>query len=108
MRLVDLLAQFTQVMPLGTGIYTGITYVCPNDPRRRRAHWAFFTPIINPYPIETVDAEALERYLNSNEGWRVSPKWTRVSGETLNTLTLSPSLAWPCCHSVLTNGAVVP
>lgn len=108
MRLVDLKAQFTQVMPLGNGIYTGITYVCPNDPQRKRAHWAFFTPIINPYPIKAVDAEALARYLDSNPGWRASPKWTRVSGDTIETLTLSPSLAWPCCHSVFRNGEVEP
>lgn len=105
MRLVDLLAHFTQALPLATGIYTGLYYLCPNDPRRKRAHAVLFTPIINPYGDDVVPAATLQRYLDSNEGYRVSPKWTRVSGDTIETLTLSPSIAFPCCHINITNGA---
>ena len=105
MRLTELHAKFTQIIPLGSGIYTGIVYVCPNDPRRKRGHGVLFDRPINPYGAEHDAAIALA--LNANDGWRTQPKWRRV-GDTIETLTLSPSISWPCCHSVIENGEVKP
>jgi len=94
-------------MPLATGIYTGLYYLCPNDPRRKRAHAVLFTPIINPYGDDVVPVVALQRYLDGNEGYRVSPKWNRT-GDTIDTLTLTPSIAFGCCHINIERGEVGP
>lgn len=107
MRLVDLAAKFTQHLPLADGIYTGLYYLCPNDPRRKKGHAVLFTPIINPHVIEGVPPEALLAYLNSNPGYRASPKWQRT-GDTIETLTLKPSIAFACCHVNIENGGVAP
>lgn len=109
MTLADLKAHFTQVLPLATGIYTGLAYVCPNDPRRKRGHAVLFVEPIIPaeYRGPNLDEAALMQYLLSNAGYRAQPKWTR-RGETLATLTLSPSIAFACCHVVITNGEVTP
>ncbi len=105
MKLRDLHAKFTQHIPLADGIYTGLTYVCPNDPRGKRGHAVLFDPPTNPYGPEH-DASIMAA-LSANEGWRASPKWKRT-GDTIETLTLTPSIAWPCCHSNIENGEVEP
>ena len=105
MRLVDLHAKFTQIIPLGNGIYTGVTFVCPADPDRKRGHGVVFKEPINPYGTK-YDA-LITKALNANDGWVAQPKWGRT-GETIDTLTLSPSIAYPCCHLVIENGWVKP
>jgi hypothetical protein len=104
-RLSDLHAKFTQILPFGDGIYTGVVYVCPNDPRRKRGHGVLFDRPINPYGVEY--EPLIMAALNANAGWRAQPKWHRA-GDTIDTLTLTPSVAWPCCHQVITNGEVSP
>jgi hypothetical protein len=105
MKLADLHAKFTQIIPLGDGIYTGLTYVCPNDPRRKKGHAVLFDVPINPYGDDALPSIMLA--LNANDGWRAQSKWHRT-GEAIETLTLTPSVAWPCCHQVITNGEVNP
>lgn len=109
LKLADLKAYFTQVLPLATGIYTGLCYVCPNDSRRKRAHGILFSDPIIPaeYRGPNFDEAALMQYLLSNEGYRVQPKWSR-RGDSIETLTLSPSIAFNCCHITVSNGEVTP
>lgn len=110
MRLTELHARFTQVMPLATGIFTGLYFRCVKDPRGKKGHAILFDPPIVPAEYigaEWFDATKLTEYLATSEHYRASPKWTR-SGETLETLTLSPSVAFPCCHWEIANGEVSP
>ncbi len=106
-RLADLNAKLTQVSPLATGIYTGLYFRCNKDPRGKRGHSILFEPTIVPVEYsgkEWFDAAGLAAYLAQNKHYAASPKWTRVSGETIETLTLTASIAFPCCHYTITNG----
>ena len=106
MRLAELGAKFTQVMPLADGIYTGLYYRCPNDPAGKRAHAILFKPPIVPREYgEIATPDRVEVALSSNESWRAQPKWDR-SGETIDTLTIAPSIARSCCHLTISNGEV--
>lgn len=106
--LSGLAGRFTQVMPLADGIYTGLYFLCPNDSRRKRAHSVLFEPFINPYGIDVAAATphtlaALRQYLDSSDHYRLSPKWQRT-GDTIETLSLAPSIVFPCCHGTVQNG----
>lgn len=117
MKLSDLKARFTQVVPLADGIYTGLYYLCPADPRRKRAHSILFDKMIVPAEYlasDLYDEREMMRYLNGHEGWRLGRKWTR-SGDTIDVLTLTPSIGQTaydlpgkpdCCHLVITMGIV--
>jgi len=117
MKLRDLNAELTQVMPLADGIYTGLYYLCPGDPQRKRAHSIFFEPHIVPADYlasELYDERELLRYLNGNESWRRTWKWQRT-GMTIDDLTLTPSISQTaynlpgkpeCCHINIINGIV--
>lgn len=105
MRLSDLGAAFYACMPLATGIFTGVEYTCPNDPRGKRRHAVLFNPPIVPTEY---GPELVRLALSTCDAWQRQPKWQRVAGETVDTLTLTPSIARPCCHMSITKGEVKP
>lgn len=107
MTLRDLAAKFTQVLPLADGVYTGLCYLCPSDPRRKKAHAVVFDPPIIPKEYGAAANHGVRAALAANAHYSAVPKWTRT-GETIDDLTLSPSIAQPCCHVSILNGQVEP
>jgi hypothetical protein len=83
---------------------TGLTYLCPKDPRHKRVHVVEFTPIINPYGGDAATLAALDTRLaeKPQRAWL----WKRT-GETFETLTLLPSISNSCCHINIVNGEVI-
>lgn len=107
MKLADLKASFYACMPLATGIFTGVEYNCPNDARGKRRHAVLFSPPIVPAEYGAEIAKLADLALGTNPAWLNQPKWQRT-GDTIDTLTLTPSIARPCCHVVFTRGGVEP
>jgi len=97
------------VIPLGDGIIAGVQFDCPKHPGR--VHAVNFMPPINPFAKNMPDVAALmEKALVAATAGRFH---RRISGETLDTLTLAPSVGcaagWlpgkpECCHGVIING----
>lgn len=95
----------------------GVSFLCPHCQVVRLA--TFFAPTICGNPpvdiakvhkqqiLSDVDPEHVGHLADEHVGKVI---WTRVSGETFDDLTLSPSIdasAWGCWHGHVANGAIV-
>ena len=81
----------------------GVVYECRIHNRK---HSVEFRPVIGP-PLR----EDTERAMASQPIADGNPIWTRVSGETIETIetiTLTPSIQQACCHCVISNGEMLP
>lgn len=78
--------------------YTGVSWNCPHCKARLAVQ---FHPPIDP-----------EKLIGRMFEWPKYPAaWTRVSGDTFDTLTLIPSIGFdnpPHWHGTLTNGELTP
>ena len=115
MRLLDLQPQWINMPQAADGVrfYIGVSFLHPNHDhskcptcgasRERRLAVAFWPPIDPDNLIGKFGAEWAENVK------RLSQKHNRVSGETFDTLTLTPSIGLdPLWHGHITNGEVTP
>jgi hypothetical protein len=84
----------------GTMWARGLIYECRVH---NRHHCVEFRPVIGP-PFRH-DTQAA---LDSSPIIKDALIWERKSGETPETITLSPSIAQACCHAVIEDGRVLP
>lgn len=84
----------------------GISFLCPHCRTQRLA--TFFSP-----PIAGPCADIKQVHRDQSEPGHLADEhvgriiWTRVSGDTFDDLTLTPSIdasAWGCWHGHVTNG----
>lgn len=87
----------------------GVSFLCPHCRIVKLA--VFFSPTICGRPPVDIDAFHKARWDEAHahlEDHHVGATiWTRVSGETFDDLTLSPSIdasKWGCWHGFITNG----
>ncbi len=102
MRLTDLKPQWVVFGPNSDGAtwVRGFSHRCPNT---GKPHLIEFRPVIGPEPVRADSAQGmLDQPLSPGQ-----PLWTRAAGETFEALSLTPSLARPCCHFTVTAGEVV-
>lgn len=89
----------------------GVTFLCPHC-RARRLGVFFDTPICSSSPVDIVafHKERLRVDAHPFDDIHVGGVlWHRVSGETFDTLTLTPSIdasAFGCWHGHITNGEI--
>jgi hypothetical protein len=109
-RLAELNPRWVAEADAPEGHKQGVSFVCPHcmDPNNRLA--VFFNPPVvgNPPDITQIHRDQADSgHLADHHVGRIV--WTRVSGETFDDLTLTPSIdasAWGCWHGHITNGEV--
>lgn len=110
MRLIDLSPEWSNRIPVATGIALALTYHCPKNPKR--IHFVYFWPIISTYPDDSPGLADLKKVQWDWLQQYHIPYWNRVRGDTFETFTLTPSISakWidgnECCHVSITDGMV--
>ena len=110
-RLIDLQPHWVNLPNAATGVkfYIGVSFLHPNHDhskcptcgasRERRLAVSFWPPIDADNLLSMMDREGMEQM---SKGYH-----RRVSGETFDTLTISPSIGLdPLWHGHITNGEV--
>ena len=104
-RLTELEPRWIGLTLDGSDARFGVTFKCPHCDTRIGA---LFKPFMDPENITAKMAWAMPGAPDMNTGAQREAKWWhRVSGETFDTLTLSPSI--DCAghwHGFITNGQI--